>query len=282
MNFVETTKIALFKGKEIRKTLYQNEWWFSVVDVCEALTDSVDAGAYWRKLKQRLIEEGSEVVTFCHGLKLKASDGKKYETDCANTEGVFRVIQSIPSPKAEPFKRWLAKVGYERVQEIENPELATKRTRMLYKLKGYSDDWIEKRMRGIAIREELTVEWKNRGAKETQDYEILTAEISKATFGVTPSEYKKLKGLKRENLRDHMDDFELIFTMLGERSTTEIHRTEDSKGLPKLKKDADRGGKIAGVARKQLEKELGRTVIAKANYLPKRRSLKNKKQLNPI
>ncbi len=279
---METTKIALFKGKEIRKTLYQNEWWFSVVDVCEALTDSVDAGAYWRKLKQRLIEEGSEVVTFCHGLKLKASDGKKYETDCANTEGVFRVIQSIPSPKAEPFKRWLAKVGYERVQEIENPELATKRTRMLYKLKGYSDDWIEKRMRGIAIREELTVEWKNRGAKETQDYEILTAEISKATFGVTPSEYKKLKGLKRENLRDHMNDLELIFTMLGERSTTEIHRTEDSKGLPKLKKDADRGGKIAGVARKQLEKELGRTVIAKANYLPKRRSLKNKKQLNPI
>src|SRR3990172_226596 len=208
---METTKITLFKGRKIRKIIHLNEWWFSVVDVCEALTDSVNAGAYWRKLKQRLTEEGSEVVTLCHGLKLESSDGKKYETDCANTEGTFRIIQSIPSPKAEPFKRWLAKVGYERVQEIENPELATKRTRMLYKIKGYSDDWIEKRMRGIAIREELTDEWQKRRAREQEDYEILTAEISKATFGVTPSEYKKLKGLKRENLRDHMDDFELIF-----------------------------------------------------------------------
>jgi DNA-damage-inducible protein D len=211
---VDNTKIALFKGKKIRRIIYQNEWWFSVVDVCEALTDSVDAGAYWRKLKQRLKEEGSEVVTFCHGLKLEATDGKKYETDCANTEGLFRIIQSIPSPKAEPFKRWLAKVGYERVQEIENPEIATKRTRLLYKLKGYSDDWIEKRMRVIAIREELTDEWQKRGAREQRDYEILTAEISKAAFGITPSEYKEVKGLKRENLSDHMNDLELIFTML--------------------------------------------------------------------
>ena len=264
---METTKIALFKGRKIRKTLFQNEWWFSIVDVCEALADSIDPGAYWRKLKQRLIEEGNEVVTFCHGLKLLAPDGKMRETDCANTEGIFRIIQSVPSPKAEPFKRWLAKVGYERVQEIENPELATKRTRILYKLKGYSDDWIEKRMRGITIREELTDEWKNRGAKEEKEYEILTAEISKATFGITPSQYKKLKGLKRENLRDHMDDFELIFNMLGERSTTEIHRTENSKGIPKLKSDAIRGGKIAGGARKQLEKELGRSIISKKNFL---------------
>jgi len=260
------TRIAIFKGREIRKTLYNNEWWFSVIDVCEALTDSVDAGAYWRKLKQRLIEEESEVVTFCHKLKLEASDGKRYKTDCANTEGIFRIVQSIPSPKAEPLKRWLAKVGYERVQEIEDPELATKRTRMLYKLKGYSDSWIEKRMRGIAIREELTDEWQKRGAKEERDYEILTAEISKATFGVTPSEYKKLKGLKRQNLRDHMDDFELIFNMLGERATTEIHRTEDSKGVPKLKSDANRGGKVAGNARKELEKELGRSVVSKNNF----------------
>ena len=184
---METNKIAVFKRKIIRKTIYNNEWWFSVSDICGALTDSVDSGAYWRKLKQRLIEEGSEVVTFCHGLKLSAPDGKMRETDCADTEGVFRIIQSIPSPKAEPFKRWLAKVGYERVQEIENPELATKRTRMLYKLKGYSDDWIEKRMRGITIREELTDEWQKRGAKEEKDYEILTAEISKATFGVIKS-----------------------------------------------------------------------------------------------
>ena len=264
---METTKIALFKGKKIRKTIYKNEWWFSVVDICEVLTDSTDAGAYWRKLKQRLKEEKSEVVTFCHGLKLAAADGKKYETDCANTEGIFRIIQSIPSPKAEPFKRWLAKVGYERVQEIENPELATKRTRTLYKLKGYSDDWIEKRMRGIAIREELTDEWQKRGAKENKDYEILTAEISKATFGMTPKDYKKFKRLKRENLRDHMDDFELIFTMLGERSTTEIHRNEDSKGMIKLKEDAEIGGKIAGNAKKELEKKLGRSITTKENYL---------------
>lgn len=270
-------KIAIFKGKQIRRIIYQNEWWFSVVDVCGALTESFDAGAYWRKLKQRLNEEGSEVVTFCHGLKLEAPDGKMRETDCANTEGIFRIIQSIPSPKAEPFKRWLAKVGYERVQEIENPELATKRTRMLYKLKGYSDDWVEKRMRGIAIREELTDEWQKRGAREQRDYEILTAEISKATFGITPSQYKKLKRLKRQNLRDHMNDLELIFTMLGERATTEIHRNEDSQGMPKLKSDAKTGGDIAGGARRKLEKRLGRSIISKENYLKKPESHKRLK-----
>jgi len=275
---MENTKIALFKGKKIRRIIYQNEWWFSVVDVCEVLTDSVAAGAYWRKLKQRLLEEGSEVVTFCHGLKLEASDGKIRETDCANTEGVFRIIQSIPSPKAEPFKRWMAKVGYERVQEIENPELATKRTRILYKLKGYSDDWIEKRMRGIAIREELTDEWQKRGAKEQRDYEILTAEISKATFGITPSEYKKLKKLERQNLRDHMNDLELIFTMLGERATTEIHRTEDSNGIAKLQKDAKAGGDIAGGARRKLEKKLRKSIVSKENYLKKPESQKRLKE----
>ncbi len=266
---METNKIVVFRGKRVRKIIHKNEWYFSVVDICGALTDSPDAGAYWRKLKQRLQEEGSEVVTFCHVLKLPAPDGKKYGTDCADTEGIFRIIQSIPSPKAEPLKRWLAKVGYERVQEIENPELATKRTRMLYKLKGYSEDWIEKRMRGIAIREELTDEWQKRGAREEKDYEILTAEISKATFGLIPSQYKKLKGLKRQNLRDHMDDFELIFNMLGERATTEIHRTEDSKGVPKLKADAKAGGDIAGGARKKLEKRLGRSIVSKKNFLAK-------------
>ena len=224
------TKIAIFRNKEIRKTIYKNEWWFSIIDVIEVLTGSERPRKYWNDLKKKLTEEGySEVSENIGQLKLEASDGKKYYTDCADTETLFRIVQSIPSPKAEPFKRWLAKVGYERVQEIENPELATKRTRMLYKLKGYPGDWIEKRMRGIAIREELTDEWQKQGAEAQKDYEILTAEISKATFGVTPSEYKKLKGLKRENLRDHMDDFELIFTMLGERATTEIHRTEDSK-----------------------------------------------------
>lgn len=263
----ELTKIAVFKGKKVRKTIHNNEWWFSIVDVVGVLTDSVDSGAYWRKLKQRLLEEGSQVVTICHGLKLPAPDGKMRETDCADTEGMFRIIQSIPSPKAEPFKRWLAKVGFERIKEIEDPELATKRTRLLYKLKGYSDAWIEKRMRGIAIREELTEEWQNRGANEDVDYEVLTAEISKATFGITPAEYKDLKGLKRQNLRDHMDDFELIFTMLGERSTTEIHRNEDSKGIEKLKSDAQAGGAIAGGARQQLEKRLGRSVVSKENFL---------------
>jgi len=270
----ETTKIAVFKGKEIRKTIHKNEWWFSVVDVVEALTGTDRPRKYWNDLKTKLVKEGySEVSEKIGQLKLKAPDGKLRDTDCANTETVFRIIQTIPSPKAEPFKRWLARVGYERVQEIEDPELATKRTRALYKAKGYPDDWIEKRMRGIAIREELTDEWHKRGAKIQKDYEILTAEISKATFGITPGQHKKHKGLKEENLRDHMDDFELIFTMLGERSTTEIHRTEDSKGMMKLQTDAKRGGSIAGGARQALEKEIGRSVVSKKNYLPIKRKL---------
>lgn len=269
---MRSTKIALFRGKKIRKTLHQHEWWFSVVDVVEALTDSVNARDYWYKMKIRVQgEDGAELSTFCRQLKLTAPDGKERETDCANTEGVFRIIQSIPSPKAEPFKRWLAKVGYERIQEIEDPEIGMKRTRMLYRAKGYSEDWIEKRMRGIAIRQELTDEWQNRGAGHQKDYEILTAEISKATFGVTPSQYKKIKGLRRENLRDHMDDFELIFSMLGERATTEITRTENSIGIPKLKQDAKSGGNIAGGARKQLEDRLGRSIVTKSNFLPRKK-----------
>lgn len=263
------TKIAVFKGKGIRKTIHKEEWWFSVVDVCKALTESPDAGAYWRKLKQRLKKEGSQVVTFCHGLKLEAPDGKMRETDCANTEGMFRIIQSIPSPKAEPFKRWLAKVGYERIQEIEDPELATKRTKALYKAKGYSDDWIEKRMRGIAIREELTDEWKKRKIKEEPEYAILTAEISKATFGLTPSQYKSLKGLNRENLRDHMNDLELIFSMLGEAATTEITRNRDAQGFIENKQTAIEGGTIAGDARKALETKTRKKVVSKQNYLNK-------------
>lgn len=272
-----TNQIAIFKGKTIRKTIFQKEWWFSVIDIVQALTDQPDdytARKYWNKLAQRLREEGSEAVTNCHRLKLIAEDGKMRETDCANTEGLFRIIQSIPSPKAEPLKRWLAKVGYERIQEIEYPELATKRTKLLYKLKGYPEDWIEKRMRGIAIREELTDEWKKRGAGTNRDYEILTAEISQATFGIRPNEYKNLKGLKRENLRDHMDDFELILTMLGERTTTEIHRTNDSKGVPKLKDDARVGGQIAGSARKQIERKIGRSVVSEKNFLKPRKEIK--------
>ncbi|PJA51030.1 phage antirepressor protein [Candidatus Shapirobacteria bacterium CG_4_9_14_3_um_filter_36_12] len=267
------TKIAIFKGNEVRKIIFKNEWWFSVIDVIQALTDSTQPSKYWTAMKAR-VEDSDEfqLSTICRQLKLLASDGKKYLTDCADTEGMFRIIQSVPSPKAEPFKRWLAKVGFERIKEIEDPELATKRTRTLYKLKGYPEDWIEKRMRGITIREELTDEWQKRGAQEQKDYKILTAEISKATFGITPSQYKKVKGLKCENLRDHMDDFELIFTMLGERSTTEIHKIENSQGINKLKSDSRRGGEIAMVARKRLEKETGQSVINPKNFL----SLKNK------
>ena len=255
--------IALFRGRKIRKIIYNKEWYFSVVDVIEVLTESPAPRQYWGVLKGR----ESQLLTICLQLKLEASDGKKYETDCANTENMFRIIQSIPSQKAEPLKRWLAKVGYERMLEIENPELATKRTRLLYKLKGYTEDWIEKRMRGMAIRDELTDEWQKRGAENERDYEILTSEISKATFGVTPSEYKKIKGLRRHNLRDHMDDFELILTMLGERTTTEIHKTKNSKGVPRLKDDARIGGQIAGTTRKQIEKQIGRPVVSKNNFL---------------
>ena len=283
---METTRIALFKGRKIRKTIHNNEWWFVINDVIESLTDSSDPAQYFKRLKQRdeelakLTNKGG--VQFVPPLMLEvetAGGGQKMY--CWNTEGIFRLVQSIPSPKAEPFKRWLAKVGYERVQEIENPELATKRTRMLYKLKGYSEDWIEKRMRGIAIREELTDEWQTRGVKEQKEYEILTAEISKAAFGVTPSEYKKLKGLKRENLRDHMDDFELIFTMLSEKVTTEISQQEKPDTLPKNKTVAKRGGSVAGKARKETEREIGRSVVSKENYLqiPERRKrFKAKKQ----
>src|SRR3989338_481949 len=277
------TKIAIFRGKQIRKTIYKNEWWFSVVDVIQVLTDRSDdytARKYWNKLAQRLREEGSEVVTFCHRLKLKAMDGKMRETDCADTETMFRIIQSIPSPKAEPFKRWLARVGYERIQEIENPELATKRTRALYKAKGYSDEWIEKRMRGIAIREELTDQRQKRGIKEQKEYEILTAEISKATFEMTPSAYKKHKGLKRENLRDHMTDLELIFSMLGEASTKEIAVNKSAQGFGENKQAAFEGGAVAGNARKELERKSGKRVISKENYLKLSQSKKRLKEVS--
>ena len=258
-------QIAIFRGRNIRKTIYNKEWWFVINDVIEALTDSTQPEGYIKDMRRRDEELSKGWGQIATPLEVPTAGGKQ-KMNCANIEGLFRIIQSIPSPKAEPFKRWLAKVGYERIQEIEDPELATKRTRMLYKLKGYPADWIEKRMRGIAIREELTDEWQKRGAKQKKDYEILTAEISKATFGITPSQYKKRKGLKRENLRDHMDDFELIFAMLGERSTTEIHRTENSKGLPKLKLDAQAGGDIAGGARISLEKRLGRSIVTKSNF----------------
>jgi len=263
-------RLVVFQEQAIRRTWHGDAWWFSVVDVCQVLTDSVDAGAYWRKLKQRLVAEGSEVVTFCHGLKLRAPDGKQRVTDCANTEGLFRIIQSIPSPKAEPFKRWLAQVGYERVKEIEDPELASARARELYEAKGYPKDWIEKRLRSIAVRGALTDEWKQRGVKEGREYSILTAEIARATFGVTPGDHKKLKGLeqaKAANLRDHMTDLELIFTMLGEASTTEIAKRKDAQGFQQNKTAAKGGGTVAGNARKELEAKSGQPVVSPTSYL---------------
>ncbi|MHB8771121.1 MAG: BRO-N domain-containing protein [Syntrophales bacterium] len=269
------TNIAVFRGKEIRKTIHKNEWWFSIIDVIEALTGTDRPRKYWSDLKKKLISEGyGEVSEKIGQLKMIAPDGKMRLTDCANTETMFRIIQSIPSPKAEPFKRWLAKVGYERVQEIEDPELGTKRTRALYKAKGYSDDWIEKRMRGIAIREELTDEWKKRSVKQEQEYAILTAEIAKAAFGITPHEHKKLKGIKRENLRDHMTDLELIFSMLGEAATTEITRVDDAQGFDESKTAARKGGDVAGTAREDLEKKTRKRVVSPDNYLTEPESRK--------
>lgn len=264
---LEQTKIAIFKGQKIRKTIYNNEWWFSVVDVVRVLTDSVDVNQYVKKMRKRDPELEKNWGTICTPVEMTAKDGKQREILAANVEGVFRIVQSIPSPKAEPFKRWLARVGYERVQEIEDPELATKRSRAIYKAKGYSDSWIEKRMRGIAIREDLTEEWSNRGVENEKGYAILTAEISKATFGMTPSQYKKLKGLKRENLRDHMDDMELILSMLGEATTTKFTQVRDSKGFPKLKIDAQDGGAVAGRTRKDIEEKAGKKISTKENYL---------------
>jgi hypothetical protein len=264
--------MVVFKGKEIRRTLHKDEWWFVINDVIASLTDSTDPAQYFKRLKQRdeelakLTDKGG--VQFVPPLMLElVTSGGNQKMYCWNTEGIFRLIQSIPSPKAEPFKRWLAKVGYERVQEIEDPELATKRTRAIYKAKGYSDDWIEKRMRGIAIREELTDEWKKRNVREKKEYEILTAEIALAAFGITPGKHKKIKGLKRENLRDHMNDLELIFSMLGEAATTEITRVDDAKGFRESKQSARKGGEVAGHARKDLEQKTKKKVVSKENYL---------------
>src|SRR3989338_7521641 len=241
--------LVVFQGKNIRRVWHNNEWHFSVVDVVFALTDSKDAKDYWYQLKKREAEQGIELSTICRQLKLPSEDGKYYATDCANTESMFRIIQSIPSKKAEPFKQWLAKVGYERIQEIENPELA------------------QKRVRGTAIRDELTHEWDKRGVKTNKEYSILTSEISKATFGLTPNRYKKFKGLKRENLRDHMNDLELIFSMLGEASATKIAKRKEVFGFDQNKAAAKEGGTVAGVARRELEKRSGEKVVSSENYL---------------
>ncbi len=269
----QTTKIAIFRNRKIRKTIHKNEWWFVIVDVVAALADSVQPDGYVKDMRRRDPELSKGWGQIATPLSIQTSGGVQ-KLNCANTEGIFRIIQSVPSPKAEPFKRWLAKVGYERVQEIEDPELAQKRARTLYKAKGYPQDWIERRMRSIAIREELTDEWQKHGVELAKEYEILTAEISKATFGVTPSEYKKIKGLRRENLRDHMSDLELLFSQLGEAATAEITKTEHPQGFERNKQVSKRGGKIAGDARSNLERETGKKVITTQNYLPKKQSKK--------
>jgi hypothetical protein len=271
-------RIALFQRKEIRRVIHNNEWWFVVEDVVLALIDSRDPKQYIQRMKQRDPELQKGWVQIVHTLSVPTEGGLQTML-CANTEGLFRIIQSVPSQKAEPFKRWLAKVGYERIQEIEDPELATKRTRAIYKAKGYSDDWIEKRMRSIAIRDELTDEWKKRGVKAQREYSILTAEISKATFGLTPSEYVELKKLKRENLRDHMTDLELIFSMLGEAATTEIARNKDVQGFNPNQQAAREGGTVAGNARRELEQRSGRKVVTGENYLSLTQSAKKAKRV---
>ena len=259
--------LIVFQGKNIRRKWHNDEWWFSVFDIVAVLTDSEDPKQYIKKMRSRDPMLDANWGTICTPLELVAPDGKRREANCANTEGIFRIVQSIPSPKAEPFKRWLAKVGYERVQEIENPEIAQKRMRELYKNKGYTDEWIERRVRGIAVRDELTSEWDKRLIKTEREYAILTAEISKATFGLTPTQYKELKGLKRENLRDHMTDLELIFSMLGEAATTEITRNKNAQGFHEGQKAAQEGGAIAGRARKDLETKSGRRVVTSENYV---------------
>ncbi len=271
----EVTKMAIFKRKSIRKVIYKDEWWFVVEDVVLALIDTANVKDYINKIKLRDAELSKGWGQIVHTLWVETLGGRQ-QMNCANTEGIFRIIQSVPSSKAEPFKRWLAKVGYERVQEIENPELGTKRTRMLYKLKGYPDGWIEKRMRGIAVRETLTNEWDKRGVKSSLEYAILTNEIMNGAFEMDVEGYKEFKGLQRENLRDHMDDMELILTMLGEAATTRLSKDRDSQGFPKLKIDAKDGGEVAGNARKDIEKKSNKEVSTSKNYLLTKRLRKRK------
>ena len=275
------SNIKLFESKQVRSVWNKDEqkWYFSVIDVIEILTESNNPRRYWSDLKIKLQKEGfTQLYEIIVQLKLESADGKKYATDCADSKNLLRIIQSIPSPRAEPFKLWLAQVGSDRLDEIENPELATQRTRELYKLKGYPEDWIEKRMRSIAIREELTGEWKARGVKEQKEYAILTAEISKAAFGLTPAQYKKVKGLKSQNLRDHMNDLELIFSMLGEASTTAIVKTRNPKGFVENKIVAKQGGSVAGKARIDLEKKTGKKIVSAENYLPQGKKNKQLKK----
>ena len=259
-------RIVVFQEKNVRRVWHEGEWWFAISDIIEVLTDSTDVKQYVKKLRTRDPELATNWGTICTPLRMPTPDGKIRAINAANIEGVFRIIMSVPSPKAEPFKRWLAKVGQERIQEIEDPEIGIHRIRETYKAKGYSDEWIETRLKSIDIRRQLTDEWKARGVQENVEYSILTAEISKATFGLSPSEYKNLKGIEREPLRDHMTNLELIFTMLGEEATRQIAVDRDAKGFPENHDAAQLGGKSAGSARKNFEKTSGKKVISAENF----------------
>ena len=275
-------KLVVFQDKKIRRIWHNDKWYFSVIDVVAVLTESKDAKDYWYRLKKRESEHIVELSTYCRQLKLPSSDGKLYLTDCANTKDMFRIIQSVPSKRAEPFKQWLAQVGYDRIEEIENPELGQDRIKEYYELKGYPKKWIDKRLRGIAVRQELTDEWKDREIKTENEFAILTNEISKATFGKTVGEYKEFKKLqkKNQNLRDHMTDWELILTMVGEKATTDITIEKDSQGFEECKESANKGGSIAKRTREDIENNIGKSIISDENYLPKykhRKKLKSEK-----
>jgi DNA-damage-inducible protein D len=273
-------KLIVFQEDDIQRTWHNEEWWFSVSDVVQILTDTKDIRQYIKKMRKRDEQLNNNWGTICTPLLLIAKDGKKRKINCANTEGIFRIIQSIPSLKAEPFKRWLAKVGYERIQEIENPELAAERARQYYQDFGYNDEWISKRIQSIETRGKLTDEWKTRGVKDGLEYAILTAEISRASFGMTPSEYKKHKNLKQENLRDHMTDLELIFTMLGETQTRIEAMDKDAKGFYENKKAAQKGGKAAGKALDAFEQETEQKVVSDGNFLNQIKAAKKRKEID--
>ncbi len=278
MSANDDNNLIVFEGHQIRKAFHEGEWWFSIIDVVQALVGGDRPRKYWNDLKKKLFQEGYDQLSEKIGqLKMPSSDGKLYETDCANTETLFRIIQSIPSPKVEPLKRWLARVGKERIDEIENPELAMGRMQELYEKKGYPKEWIDKRLRGIAVRQDLTDEWRNRGASSSVEFAILTNEIMQGTFDLKVDEYKQVKALERENLRDHMTDIELILTMLAEATTTTLHRDRESQGMEPLRKDAKDGGAVAGRTRKDIERQTGKPVVSTANF--KRLGSKRPKRL---
>ena len=263
----QETSIKLFEQKQIRSSWDedQEKWYFSIVDVVGVLSESINPQAYWRKLKQRLKAEGNETVTNCHGLKMVAADGKMRLTDVADTEQLFRLIQSIPSPKAEPFKLWIAKVARERIDEIEDPEIGIDRLMETYLRKGYSKEWINQRLKSIEIRKELTDEWENRGVQKGQEFAILTDEITQAWSGFSTKQYKKFKELKKENLRDHMTNLELVLNMLAEASTTEISKGKKPKTFPENRRIAKQGGTIAGNTRKEIEEKTGKKIVTNLN-----------------